>query len=90
MKNSVIPSSGLAWLRAAVRASSRMLWAFCALVFHTFCPLTTKPPRVLGPGPDARGIRPGSGLGDAERHQDLAPGELGQKLLLQVLASRGG
>ena len=36
VKKSVIPSSGLSSLRADVRASSRILWAFCALLIQTF------------------------------------------------------
>ena len=47
VKKSVIPSSGLSSLRADVRASSRILWAFCALLIHTFWPLTTQPPSTF-------------------------------------------
>src|SRR6202007_614842 len=37
----------LSALRGDVRASSRILWAFCALLIHTFWPLTTQPPSTL-------------------------------------------
>ena len=45
---------------------------------------------LLGLGRDARGVHAGGGFGDAERHEDLAAGELGQELLLHLLPSRGG
>ena len=42
VKNSVRLRSGLAGSRSPVRANKRMCVAFCALVFQTFRPLTTK------------------------------------------------
>ena len=47
VKNSVMPSSGRSSTRGAVRASSRIRWACCPLVVHTFCPLTSHPPSIF-------------------------------------------
>jgi len=42
-----MPSSGLSSRRGDVRASSRIIWAFCPLVVHTFWPLTSQPPSIF-------------------------------------------